>query len=75
MYAIVNIDIFTPMSNCESVKEAWNILQNTFEGTSQDHGQNILQYTFEGTSQVRGQRLKQLISKFDALKMEEHEII
>jgi hypothetical protein len=48
---------FTRISNCESAREAWQILETTYEGTKL----------------VKSAKLHMLISRFEAIKMLEEE--
>jgi hypothetical protein len=48
---------FAKISNCESAKEAWQILETTYEGTKL----------------VKSAKLQMLISKFEEIKMLEEE--
>jgi len=48
---------FAKISNCESAKEAWKILETTYEGTKL----------------VKSAKLQMLISKFEEIKMLEEE--
>ncbi|XP_057779449.1 uncharacterized protein LOC130998029 [Salvia miltiorrhiza] len=55
----VSMEVFTLISMCATAKETWDVLQNTYEGNSK----------------VKKQRLQQLTSRFEELKMDEHETI
>jgi hypothetical protein len=53
----LSLSEFTKISNCESAKEAWQILEKTYEGTKL----------------VKSAKLQMLISKFEEIKMLEEE--
>lgn len=55
----VDLDNFNLISTYSTAKEAWETLQNAYEGSTR----------------VKAQRLQQLISKFEMLKMEEDESV
>ncbi|XP_057811716.1 uncharacterized protein LOC131025954 [Salvia miltiorrhiza] len=53
----ITMEVFTLI--CETAKEAWDVLQNTYEGNSK----------------VKKQRLEQLTTRFEELKIEDNETI
>ena len=59
IFAGVTLSVFRYISHCETAKEAWDILQ----------------VTFEGTTKVKAFKLQQLTTQFENLRMEEDENI
>lgn len=59
IHSAISVEIFAIISTCKTAKEAWNILENNYEGNRR----------------VKNQRLQQLTTRFEALKMDENETI
>ncbi|KAI3463760.1 hypothetical protein Pfo_020423 [Paulownia fortunei] len=59
IFSVVDSNQFRLITTCETVKEAWNILQ----------------VAYEGTASVRLSKLQMLASRFEDLRMEDNETI
>ena len=59
LFNVINQNIFKLINTCKSAKEAWDIQE----------------VAYEGTSKVKMSRLQVLTSRFEALKMAEDETI
>ncbi|KAH6780249.1 hypothetical protein C2S52_011486 [Perilla frutescens var. hirtella] len=57
IFSAVNMNVFKLISTCDKAKDAWDILQTTFEGTSS----------------VRASRMQLLTTRFENLRMDEGE--